>query len=95
MEALLSEGRAQLAKRPRTRASSRRCSASSSCGRELLDVPGAPLPDPDTAGATRLLVEPFERLPKREIDAVIDEGERLLGFAPGDADARRVELVSS
>ena len=45
---------------------------------------GAPLPDPDTAGAARLLVEPFERLPKREIDAVIDEGERLLGCAAGE-----------
>ena len=81
MEALLSEGRAQLAKRPRTRA-------------ELAPLFGKQFPWTGAARRPRLLVEPFERLPKREIDAVIAEGERLLGCAAGDADARRVELVS-
>jgi hypothetical protein len=47
------------------------------------------------AGTTAtLVVQPFERLPARDRDALAQEGERLLAFVAPDAEARDIEFAA-
>ena len=46
----------------------------------------------DRGGAT-LLIEPFERLSKKDLGAVTEEGARLLRFAAGDAETHEIQVA--
>lgn len=45
-------------------------------------------------GSATLVIEPFERLAKRDRSALAEEGERLLAFVAADAERRDVRFVS-
>ncbi|MGH3145332.1 MAG: DNA glycosylase AlkZ-like family protein, partial [Rubrobacter sp.] len=47
-----------------------------------------------TRGRTKLLIEPFEPLTKRDRDALTEEGTRLLAFTAPDAEAQEVRFAS-
>ncbi len=44
-------------------------------------------------GTTTLVVEPFDRLPRRDVAEVTAEGRRLLGFVAADAERHEVAFV--
>jgi hypothetical protein len=44
---------------------------------------------------TTLVIEPYERLRKADRVALLEEGQRLLGFIAGVAAARQIEIARS